>query len=1076
VKKKRQAGQPCCDGCPCLIAKDSLQGKVLSDTWTLESGSWNDVAVVDTYAQATGAVELWHVTPHPDSPYPSDVRLRVRGAADSVLRIILSANGGYGYEATQDALIVELKPGTDCGTLSLYQRTDGVEDLLATLTVYGAAVDEWHDLRGCYDPETEVFSGSILPHDETSWSQVSIDVDGHTDGAYAGFASGTADQSDFDTFVYRKLWYDKLITPLCTDLSITEIATRISIDGFSPPTTNIANLSILFYLENVNVGTFPYIIYSASTDAATFQSDMNTWLSANLPPVTCTVTGTVASGFLIAFSDTTNQYNRARALMNRADPLPTETLEDAWVNDDVRIIVTTEGQKLFRLSYDGEQTADLSTDATAGEIQTALEGLSTIGAGNVSVSGVAGDWQVEWTGTLLGTDVFPIVAITSIGDCLGEGYYYSETERVTCATCEPPNCDWASGHFDDADSICEWQVPEGETWTITPSEWTGFEVDGATTGTFNTLSTSESSSILLHSAARPLLQDEVHRVWTRFYSTGPSVLLIVTASDADNFVAVAVQPGTGTDNVCGDVSVIQRTAGVDSTIGGPWKIHYANCDLISGGTDPEDRWTRLLYLFAELDADGLLRVQIANNQDGEVMSTLIADRGNCYGPLWGYDSKQVPWARNWRVGASYVGRYAGVGTAGGSGEVHFTEWHAGYNDPAGCTWPYESCCHEQDLFMWEGTGAWHVDPWELISGTLPTRTYTLPASGPAWLQFSAAATLLHRNNFPAAFENAHKVEAGFTIARTDDSYVDSFGVVFGCSNDGTDYWYAEYTGDANTATIKLWHSGVLVDSQSTVPIDQVTITACVSDISIMVNFGGEGTTVRSVAASQSAGVRWGVKVTPQNTVSLTEIVASKTGYMLLYDPVFPTEEIACPGCNVECPYCLDGQMPELVIADVVGLESNFCNCVLISLAYELSAVGTCGWSYQGSALCGGISAQLFINVAIVKGVSWVYGTMYPRAPIPGFSPDPDKWYLAARIIYGPNLYPSSDDAIVNYFYAVELEGSGDDATLDCLNFDHVKLSFIGFDWPALAYPEFVPCGVGDIGSLTTASYIEVTSL
>lgn len=465
MQKRHAPGCPCCEESPCLIAKDSLQGKVLSDTWTLESGSWDEIAVVDTYAQSTGVVELWHVTPHPDSPYPSDVRLRVRGAAGSILRIIFSANGGYGYEATQDALIVELTPGADCGTLKLYQRKDGVEDLLATLPVYGAVVDEWHDMRGCYDPETEVLTGSILPHDGTYWSQLSADVEAHTDGAYAGFASGTDDQSDFDTFVYRKLWYDKLITPLCTDLSITEIATRISIDGFSPPTTNIANLSILFYLENVNVGTFPYIIYSASTDAATFQSDMNTWLSANLPPVTCTVTGTVASGFLIAFSDTTNQYNRARALMNRADPLPTETLEDAWVNDDVRIIVTTEGQKLFRLSYNGEQTADLSTDATAGEIQTALEGLSTIGAGNVSVSGVAGDWQVEWTGTLLGTDVFPIVAITSIGDCLGEGYYYSETERVTCSTCRDCTITVDPVKYAAGDLPCTYTTTSG-TWAV----------------------------------------------------------------------------------------------------------------------------------------------------------------------------------------------------------------------------------------------------------------------------------------------------------------------------------------------------------------------------------------------------------------------------------------------------------------------------------------------------------------------------------------------------------------------------------------------------------------------------------
>jgi hypothetical protein len=195
----------CCGECE--IAKDSLAGDPLSDTWTLKAGSWNDTAVVDGYTETTGIVELWHVTPHPDDTngYPSDVRLRIRGAADSKVRLILSASGTV---AGGDALIVELEPGTDCGTLRLYQRTDGVEDLLGTLRVYGAVVDEWHDLRACYDPETEILRGLILPHDQTVWCQVVAEVDAHTAGSYAGFASETTDQSDFDSFVYRRLWYD----------------------------------------------------------------------------------------------------------------------------------------------------------------------------------------------------------------------------------------------------------------------------------------------------------------------------------------------------------------------------------------------------------------------------------------------------------------------------------------------------------------------------------------------------------------------------------------------------------------------------------------------------------------------------------------------------------------------------------------------------------------------------------------------------------------------------------------------------------------------------------------------------
>ena len=165
VWKRGTPGSPCCDSCPCTVVKDALAGSPLSGTWTLKAGDWADVAVVDGYTQTTAVVELWHKTPHPDAPYPSDVRLRVRGAADAILRIILSASGTV---AAGDALILELAPGTDCGTLRLYQRLDGIEDLLATVHVYAAVVDQWHDLRACYDPETEMLTGAILPHGQTT--------------------------------------------------------------------------------------------------------------------------------------------------------------------------------------------------------------------------------------------------------------------------------------------------------------------------------------------------------------------------------------------------------------------------------------------------------------------------------------------------------------------------------------------------------------------------------------------------------------------------------------------------------------------------------------------------------------------------------------------------------------------------------------------------------------------------------------------------------------------------------------------------------------------------------------------
>jgi hypothetical protein len=67
----------------------------------------------------------------------------------------------------------------------------------------------------------------------------------------------------------------------------------------------------------------------------------------------------------------------------------------------------------FRLTFNGEQTAAIAFNATAADVDAALEALSTVGAGNVAVSGAAGGgsgatWIAEFTGTLAGIDVAPM--------------------------------------------------------------------------------------------------------------------------------------------------------------------------------------------------------------------------------------------------------------------------------------------------------------------------------------------------------------------------------------------------------------------------------------------------------------------------------------------------------------------------------------------------------------------------------------------------------------------------------------------------------------------------------------------
>jgi hypothetical protein len=72
-------------------------------------------------------------------------------------------------------------------------------------------------------------------------------------------------------------------------------------------------------------------------------------------------------------------------------------------------VAATEGQ--FKLGFGGQTTADLASSASAGDVQAALEGLSSIGAGNVTVTGGAGSedgstpYKINFGGALAFTNV-----------------------------------------------------------------------------------------------------------------------------------------------------------------------------------------------------------------------------------------------------------------------------------------------------------------------------------------------------------------------------------------------------------------------------------------------------------------------------------------------------------------------------------------------------------------------------------------------------------------------------------------------------------------------------------------------
>lgn len=72
------------------------------------------------------------------------------------------------------------------------------------------------------------------------------------------------------------------------------------------------------------------------------------------------------------------------------------------------------GLTSFTLTFGGETTDSIDDDATAEDVQAALEALSTIGEGNVAVTGT-GPWTVRFQGDLENTNVAQMTATPTGG-------------------------------------------------------------------------------------------------------------------------------------------------------------------------------------------------------------------------------------------------------------------------------------------------------------------------------------------------------------------------------------------------------------------------------------------------------------------------------------------------------------------------------------------------------------------------------------------------------------------------------------------------------------------------------------
>lgn len=104
------------------------------------------------------------------------------------------------------------------------------------------------------------------------------------------------------------------------------------------------------------------------------------------------------------------------------------------VNEQQTVTLTgTPTGGTFTLTYSGQTTSAIAYDASAATVDAALEALSNIDPGDVTVTGSAGGpWTVEFTGALAGTNVD---AMTASGASLtgGSGQTHTVTEITASA-------------------------------------------------------------------------------------------------------------------------------------------------------------------------------------------------------------------------------------------------------------------------------------------------------------------------------------------------------------------------------------------------------------------------------------------------------------------------------------------------------------------------------------------------------------------------------------------------------------------------------------------------------------------
>lgn len=155
-------------------------------------------------------------------------------------------------------------------------------------------------------------------------------------------------------------------------------------------------------------GTFTLTYAGQTTAAIAYDATAATVQSAlealsNVGANNVSVSGSAGGPWTITFQNTLGKQNVAE--------MTADSTSLGGTNEVQTVTLTNAAGGTFTLTYAGQTTGAIAYDATAGTVDTALEALSNIGAGDVAVTGSAGGpYTVTFTSALAATNVAEMTA------------------------------------------------------------------------------------------------------------------------------------------------------------------------------------------------------------------------------------------------------------------------------------------------------------------------------------------------------------------------------------------------------------------------------------------------------------------------------------------------------------------------------------------------------------------------------------------------------------------------------------------------------------------------------------------